>query len=63
MGNFICIWQNIKIINLKGQNNLIFSGNNYKDFKTVPQTDTGWWVENTKAYKVIILKELGKLAL
>eukprot|EP01023_Acetabularia_acetabulum_P005525 TRINITY_DN12256_c1_g2_i2.p5 TRINITY_DN12256_c1_g2~~TRINITY_DN12256_c1_g2_i2.p5 ORF type:complete len:112 (-),score=8.65 TRINITY_DN12256_c1_g2_i2:44-379(-) len=31
--------------------------------KTVPQTDTGEWVEHTKALERIIVKELGKLTL
>ena len=29
---------------------------------TVPQTDTGRWVENTKANGETFVKELGKLA-
>ena len=29
---------------------------------SVPQTDTGGWVENTKAYERIFVKELGKIA-
>ena len=29
--------------------------------KTVPQTDTGRQVEDTKACEIIIVKELGKL--
>ena len=27
----------------------------------VPQTDTGGWVENTKAIEIIVVKELGKM--
>ena len=30
---------------------------------TVPQTDTGRWVENTKVLEITALKELGKLRL
>ncbi len=29
---------------------------------TVPQTDTGRWVENTKAFERTLAKELGKIA-
>lgn len=32
-------------------------------FNSVPETDTGKQVEYTKAFKIIVLKELGKLAL
>jgi hypothetical protein len=32
-------------------------------FRTVPQTDIGGWVEYTKAFKITVLKELGKFAL
>ncbi len=35
-------------------------GNNSSD-KTVPQTDTGGQVENTKALERTMLKELGKM--
>ena len=31
-------------------------------YKTVPQTDTGRWVENTKALERTWVKELGKIA-
>ena len=31
--------------------------------KTVPETDTGWQVENTKALERMVLKELGKMPL
>ena len=27
----------------------------------VPQTDSGGWVENTKAIEIIVVKELGKM--
>jgi hypothetical protein len=30
-------------------------------YKTVPQTDTGRWVENTKALERTRMKELGKM--
>ncbi len=30
---------------------------------TVLKTDTGRWVEYTKVYEIIMLKELGKLTL
>ena len=30
--------------------------------RTVPQTDTGGWVENTKALERTRVKELGKMA-
>ena len=30
---------------------------------TVPQTNTGRWVENTKVYEKTLVKELGKIAL
>ena len=33
----------------------------FRLFKTVPQTDTGGQVENTKALERTALKELGKL--
>ena len=29
---------------------------------TVPQTDTGRWVEDTKAIEITLAKELGKIA-
>ncbi len=29
---------------------------------TVPQTDTGRWVEDTKAFRRTLAKELGKIA-
>jgi hypothetical protein len=29
---------------------------------TVPQTDTGRWVEDTKAFELTLAKELGKVA-
>ena len=29
---------------------------------TVPQTDTGRWVEYTKAREITLVKELGKIA-
>ncbi len=29
---------------------------------TVPQTDTGRWVEDTKAFETTLAKELGKMA-
>jgi hypothetical protein len=32
------------------------------DYKTVPQTDTGGQVENTKALERTRVKELGKIA-
>lgn len=35
-----------------------------KSIKTpVPQTDTGWKVENTKGREITLLKELGKITL
>ena len=37
-------------------------GNNFSD-KTVPQTDTGGQVEDTKALERMVLKELGKMPL
>jgi len=41
---------------------VVFSGNS-NFIKTVLKTDTGGLVENTKAHKISVLKELGKLAL
>ena len=38
------------------QENPIWSG-----IPTVPQTDTGRWVEDTKAFEITLVKELGKL--
>ena len=32
-----------------------------EDEVTVPQTDTGWWVENTKGIERTYVKELGKM--
>jgi hypothetical protein len=32
------------------------------DGMTVPQTDTGRWVEDTKAFELTLAKELGKVA-
>ena len=34
----------------------------HKDTRTVPQTDTGGQVENTKAFEITRVKELGKIA-
>ena len=31
--------------------------------KTVPQTDSGRWVEDTKAIEITLVKELGKKTL
>ena len=39
---------------------ILLSGNNFM-FKTVPQTDTGGWIEYIKALEITILKELGKM--
>ena len=33
------------------------------EMKTVPDTEAGGWVENTKAYEITTLKELGKMTL
>ena len=33
----------------------------FRLFETVPQTDTGGQVENTKAIEITMVKELGKM--
>ncbi len=34
---------------------------NSLEILVVPKTNTGGWVEYTKVYEIIVLKELGKL--